>query len=123
MNRYATHTAYLLCRTVGHAWDVIDATKTGRHGGNPVWLRCERCGTERHDAINNTTGELIGRNYVYNDTYRHAFDDGLDHAVPSRSDFRRMLLTEHIIQARDRRATIEHTTAHHPSQGRQRHAS
>lgn len=104
MNRYAQHTSYLLCRTVGHAWDVINADRTSRHGGNPVWLRCERCGTERHDAVNNTTGELVGRQYVYDQTYRHAFDDGFNEATPTKSDFRRLLLAEHIVKARDRRA-------------------
>lgn len=102
MNRYAQTTSYLLCRTVGHAWDVINADKVGRRGGDPVWLRCERCNTERHDAIERGTGELVGRQYVYNDGYRHAFDR--DDSAPTKVDYRRMLLTEHIIKARDKRA-------------------
>jgi len=90
---------------MGHSWDVVDAERAPRYGGVPVWLRCMRCGTERHDAVSDTTGELIGRQYVYAQTYRHAFDASFaDDIRPSKSDFRRMLLQEFIIKQRARRA-------------------
>lgn len=103
MSRYSRSTSFLLCRSVGHSWDVVDAQRAPRYGGTPVWLRCMRCGTERHDAISETTGELIGRGYVYEQTYRHAFDDAFE-LTPSKSDFRRMLLAEFIIKHRASRA-------------------
>lgn len=102
--RYSRQAAYLLCRTLGHAWMPIAAEHVGRLGGDPLWLRCERCDTERHDSISRTTGDLMTRQYVYDDSYRHAFDESFADAAPSRADFRRMLLTEAIIKARNARA-------------------
>lgn len=102
-NKYSQMAGYLLCRTLGHSWDVIDATSNGKFGGNPMWLRCQRCDTERHDSINPNTGDLYTRQYVYLDSYRHAFDTGFQDAAPTRTDFRRMLLEEAIIRQRDKR--------------------
>jgi len=103
--RYYTQTAnFLLCRSLGHAWDVVDADRVSSKGGTPVWLRCDRCGTERRDALDPTTGELWGRQYVYDDSYRHAFDSSFADAQPTKSDYRRMLLAERLIQARAARA-------------------
>jgi len=103
--RYYTQQAnYLLCRSLGHAWDVVDADRVPKQGGMPVWLRCERCGTERHDAVSPTTGELWGRSYVYDTSYRHSFDSQFADAAPTKSDWRRMLLAERLIQARAERA-------------------
>ena len=68
---------FLMCRTLGHAWDEI-ASDGPAVGGDPWWLRCVRCSTERHDVVSWMTGELIGRSYVYADGYRHAFDDEFD---------------------------------------------
>jgi hypothetical protein len=106
--RYYTQQAnYLLCRSLGHAWDVVDADRVPKQGGMPVWLRCERCGTERHDAVSATTGELFGRGYVYDSNYRHAFDTQFADAAPTKSDYRRMLLAERLIQARAERALAQ----------------
>lgn len=103
--RYYTRQAnLLLCWSFGHAWDVVDADRVPRQGGMPVWLRCDRCGTERHDAVSATTGELWGRQYVYDTNYRHAFDESFADAAPTKSDYRRMLLAERLIQARAARA-------------------
>jgi len=66
-----------------------------------------RCDTERHDAVSGTTGELYGRQYVYDPSYRHAFDSSFADATPTKSDFRRMLLAERLIQHRARRALQE----------------
>ena len=62
-----------------------------------------RCETERHDECNWMTGELVYRRYVYDDGYRHAFDDSFD-VTPSRQDFRRMLFAEHLANVRHLRA-------------------
>jgi hypothetical protein len=104
---YTQQANYLLCRSVGHAWDVVAADKLSRKGGVPVWLRCERCGTERRDAVSPTTGELWARQYVYDTSYRHSFDSQFADAAPTKSDWRRMLLGERLIQARAERALAQ----------------
>ena len=91
----------LLCRTLGHAWFPIAAEKASKLG-DPMWLRCERCATERHDDISRGSGELFGRQYVYAAGYSHAFDDRFAQ-TPTRSDFRRMLLVEHILKRASRK--------------------
>lgn len=106
MPRFSQHASYLMCRTLGHAWGPITAERVGRLGGDPLWLRCERCGTERHDAISIVTGDLLTRQYVYEESYRHAFDTSFSDAAPTRSDFRRMLLSESIIKQRNERARL-----------------
>jgi hypothetical protein len=63
-----------------------------------MWLRCERCATERHDDIGRGSGELHARSYVYADGYRHAFDEQFD-VTPHRSDFRMLLLNEYILKS------------------------
>ena len=93
--------ANLLCRTLGHAWFTIPAEKASKYG-DAMWLRCERCATERHDDISRGNGELYGRQYVYADGYRHAFDDRFAE-TPTRNDFRLILLTEHILNVRNGR--------------------
>ena len=93
---------FLMCRTLGHAWDEI-ASDGPAVGGDPWWLRCVRCSTERHDVVSWMTGELIGRSYVYADGYRHAFDDDFD-VAPTRQDYRRILFAEHLQNVRRLRA-------------------
>lgn len=93
---------FLTCRTLGHAWDPIPADAPSKRGGDPWWLRCVRCSTERHDDLNWMTGELVGRSYVYPDGY--AIDQDEWEVAPTRQDFRRMLLTEHLNNVRRLRA-------------------
>lgn len=95
--------ARLLCRTLGHAWFTVPAEKASKYG-DAMWLRCERCDTERHDDISRGNGDLFGRQYVYPDNYQHAFDEMFDE-TPTRSDFRRMLLTEHYLKVRKEKAS------------------
>lgn len=80
---------YLMCRTFGHAWFIIPGER-GRLGGDPMWIRCERCDTERHDSVSFATGDVMSRNYVYPEGYRDAFRSEGD-AAPDRGEFRRML--------------------------------
>ena len=90
--------ARLLCRTLGHAWFPVPAEKLPKHG-DAMWLRCERCDTERHDDISSGTGELWGRQYVYAEGYQHYLEDQFAE-TPTRMDFRRILLTEHYMKLR-----------------------
>src|SRR3954469_23361855 len=106
MRRYSVAAAYLRCRTLGHAWFDIPASKPGALGGDPMWLRCERCGAERHDSISFSTGDLLGRRYQYQDGYQGAFNDQFE-AAPTRADFRRMLLGELVEANRKARAQAE----------------
>lgn len=92
---------FLTCRTLGHAWDPIPTDSTVQ-GADQWWLRCARCTTERHDFVNWMTGELAGRRYVYPDGYAVDRDDW--EVAPTRQDFRRMLLTEHLHEVRRLRA-------------------
>jgi hypothetical protein len=94
--------ARLLCRTLGHAWFIVPAEREAKYG-DPMWFRCERCTTERHDDVSRGDGQLYARQYVYPDGYSGYFDDMFDEA-PTRSDFRRMLLTEHILKSQRRKA-------------------
>ena len=98
-----THSDYLVCRTLGHAWDPIPA-ESSPPWGDPFWLRCVRCTTERHDAVSWSTGELVGRQYVYPDDYKHVADEMFPDATPTRQDYRRMLFAEHLSNVRQLRA-------------------
>jgi hypothetical protein len=87
MPNLALPLAFTKCRTWGHMWDDYHP-----HGKRPPgWgtrfsLRCERCGTERHDTID-SLGELSAREYVYPDEYHLASAD-----TPTRQALRLELL-------------------------------
>jgi hypothetical protein len=79
--------AFEKCRTWGHMWD--DFHPHGKRA--PGWgtrfsLRCERCGTERHDTVD-SLGELSVREYVYPEGYKMGRDE-----TPSRPTLRLDLL-------------------------------
>lgn len=61
--------SYVACRTLGHAWDddpLPVPVGTPRPGGTvPLWLRCHRCATERHDLCSPYSGDVEARRYVY----------------------------------------------------------
>jgi hypothetical protein len=69
-------TAYVKCRSWGHAWSSFIPTLEQRREmwGDVYALRCERCHTERFDTIN-SLGQLDGRRYVYPYGYATAKDD------------------------------------------------
>jgi hypothetical protein len=102
MTRRSSDSDFMMCRTLGHAWDPIPADRMPPLG-DAFWLRCVRCSTERHDAVWWGTGELIGRRYVYPDGYRNAFDEMFD-VAPTRQDYRRLLFAEHLQRVRHLRA-------------------
>lgn len=47
----------------------------------PIWLRCTRCTTERHDLVNPFSGAVDGRAYHYATGYEHTRDESLDRAT------------------------------------------
>lgn len=98
----ATTSDYVVCRTLGHAWDPIAAEAPAPYG-EPFWLRCVRCTTVRMDFCSYATGEVIGRRYAYPDGYAHVRE--FDEAAPTRQDYRRMLFAEHLANVRHLRAT------------------
>lgn len=78
----------LLCKTIGHQWDPYDVKRHPEGGW--IWeLRCERCGTVRHDVLEND-GQLYSRSYAYVDGYRDA------DIYESRSDRRAALVREQV---------------------------
>jgi len=86
------------CYTLGHAWYDYDDTGPAPITGTPLMLRCERCGTNRRDVVQDGTGELIWRRYDYPDGYKYGSE-----ARPTRSDFRVMLLQQRIDETRKSR--------------------
>lgn len=86
-------TDYTRCGTYGHAWFEADSDWADDRG-HPLTLRCERCATERRDVFSKTTGELIGRRYVYPDGYHYSAG-----SRPSRDDFRLALITLRLREA------------------------
>ena len=97
-----TDSDYVVCRTLGHAWDEIPAEAPAPYG-EPWWLRCVRCTTVRMDYVTRSTGELLGRRYAYPDGYRHAFDDQFSE-TPTRQDYRQLLFAQHLANVRRLRA-------------------
>lgn len=70
----ARSTDYYECRHLGHSWDDIPVTQRPPWGVY-LWLRCERCTTERHDIINQFSGELMSRKYHYPEGYKLSRDE------------------------------------------------
>ena len=48
---------YTVCKVANHAWAKVDGP--GAEGG-PPFLRCRRCGKERHEASGIGQGYFIG---------------------------------------------------------------
>jgi hypothetical protein len=94
-----TASDYVMCRTLGHAWEEVPAERPAPYG-DPWWLRCVRCTMLRMDYVTRSTGELLGRRYEAPDGYKWAEED----AAPTRQDYRRMLFAEHLQHVRHLRA-------------------
>ena len=78
---------YARCGAYGHAWFEYDTTWKPEFG-NPMTLRCERCGTERRDQFSNR-GVLIARHYEHPDDYHYVKGQR-----PSRDEFRMAVYRE-----------------------------
>jgi hypothetical protein len=90
-------TQYVRCNTIGHAWDDVDSNHWTASYGTPFTVRCERCGTERRDRINPSTGQIVanGRRYLYPTGYKYSAG-----TRPNRAEFRLMLLQQRIKETR-----------------------
>jgi len=89
-------TQFLRCNTYGHAWFEYDNSDWRPTFGFALVLRCERCGSERRDALGNS-GQVVGRHYDHPDGYK--YERG---TRPSRTEFRTMLME---IKVREQRKT------------------
>lgn len=89
---------YTRCRILGHAWFDVDSDWEP-FAGTPLTVRCERCMTERRDSVSNSTGELIGRHYVYAIGYQLKKND----PRPTKNDYRLILLQKRLEEARSNR--------------------
>ena len=87
-------TQFVRCNTFGHAWFDYDNSDWRPSFGFALVLRCERCGTERRDAIGNA-GQVIQRHYDHPEGYR--YEAG---TRPTRAEFRRMLLEQKVREGR-----------------------
>lgn len=63
--------AYLLCRTLGHAWYEQSASDLESAGRGFWWLvvSCERCSARRVDLVGLKSGSVEKRRYEYPDGY------------------------------------------------------
>jgi len=84
--RQYERTQFIRCNTFGHAWFDYDNSDWVPMFGDPLVLRCERCGSERRDTIG-STGAIVQRQYFHPEGYK--YERG---TRPTRSEFRRMLL-------------------------------
>lgn len=88
-------TQFVRCNTFGHAWFDYDNSDWTPSWGEPLVLRCERCGSERRDTISSSTGEIVGRSYFHPEGYK--YEKG---TRPSRAEFRILLLARKIEERR-----------------------
>jgi len=84
--RQHERTQFVRCYTIGHAWFDYDNSDWTPEWGDPLVLRCERCGSERRDTIG-ATGNIVGRHYFHPEGYK--YDKG---TRPTKDEFRRSLL-------------------------------
>lgn len=88
------------CATLGHAWHDYDSNWRPEFGV-ALTVRCERCGRERRDTINEY-GTLLARHYWPRKpllTYQKG-------QRPSMADFRVMLLAQRLAEARAARKAV-----------------
>lgn len=81
------------CHLLSHQWDYTNSTWVSNLGGVPVTLLCQRCGTERRETWSSSSGEMMGRRYIYPTGYSLARSvTGVDR--PTRDDLRAWALEE-----------------------------
>ena len=93
----------LVCDTLRHAWDLVDSNWVPMFG-TPVTLRCMRCGTERRDTIDNR-GDVSSRRYVKPPGWAK-YPKG---TRPTHAEFRLMLISQRVKEARALRVIREGT--------------
>ena len=98
--------SYVICRTLGHAWDVIPNAQFSldlfRTSSGAMALRCIRCFTERYDYIGKDM-EIAYRTYKYPEHYKGIVGEGNRPNLRSEL-FRRSLLVQAYARANGRRA-------------------
>lgn len=83
---HAADTAHVLCRTIGHAWEI---DRTERHPfGRAIITACSRCHSERR-VVFTPTGQVTLRGYSYADGYLIGGPPG---TRPDRAEFRQELV-------------------------------
>lgn len=91
---------FLECRHLGHNWDDIPVTQRPPWGVY-IWYRCTRCTGERHDIINQFSGDLMSRRYYYPDGYKMTRDER-----PSIEELRKHQLKLHRRRDRQRKKEV-----------------
>ena len=91
-------TDFYECRHLGHSWDDIPVTQRPPWGVY-MWFRCVRCTGERHDIINQFTGDLMSRKYYYPLGYKLTRDER-----PSIEELRQFQLKLNRRRNRERKA-------------------
>jgi hypothetical protein len=87
---------YVECQAIGHAWFRVAADWTSMIGV-PQTLRCERCGSQRREAIN-ARGKVNGRRYIHPPGYKYPRG-----TKPSKDEFRVLALVQLINEQRKAR--------------------
>lgn len=102
----ATHErqGYIRCNAIGHSWHDYDSNWTPEFG-TPLTLRCERCGMERRDSINDY-GMLLNRHYYRPPNWKYP-----KHERPTKAEFRVLLLAQRIAEAHQTRTKQVGVTA------------
>lgn len=75
---------YLLCRNLGHVWEIYGYFRGTQPGEVRRTLRCQRCETERVDRWLRGTGERLAGQYRYGADYRLEVEGGHTPAVDVR---------------------------------------
>lgn len=86
------------CRSIGHAWFISETTRKVEVGAIGLVVHCERCNAERIDRTD-IYGNLIGRRYELPAGYKYSSLDG--EAMPSRHEFRMMMLKRRGVLSRE----------------------
>lgn len=60
---------FLECRLFRHAWELYAPISYNSMFTDVLHLRCVRCGTTRHDALD-VNGKLTNRRYIYVEGYQ-----------------------------------------------------
>jgi hypothetical protein len=90
---------YVKCYTIGHAWFDYENSDWHPEWGTGFVLRCQRCGSERRDAVD-ISGGLSHRSYWHPDDYKFAKG-----TKPTKDEFRLMMIR---VQREDRAAGHVH---------------
>ena len=95
--RQYERTQYVRCYTIGHAWFDYDNSDWKPQFGDPLVLRCERCGSERRDTVG-SSGQIVQRSYFHPDDYKYPKG-----GRPDKGTFRKMLLEQKKRERREAR--------------------